>query len=76
MGFFFLLRIFLLLSQESPGDASQKFHLWILTFFGYFYPLGLYPLLPTRQGTTLPSVENPNAQKKVGGDERNKDGKW
>jgi hypothetical protein len=61
LGSLFLLRIFLLHSRESLGETYKRFHLLILTLVSYFYPLGLYPLLPTRQGTTLPSVVNPNA---------------
>jgi hypothetical protein len=76
MGSLFLVRRFLLLSRESMSEESQKFHLWILTLSSYFYPLGIYPLLPTRKGTTLPSVANPNYLKIVGGDERNEDRKW
>jgi hypothetical protein len=30
-----------LLSRESLGEASQRFHLWLLTLTNYFYPLGL-----------------------------------
>jgi hypothetical protein len=41
MGSLFLLRSFLLLSRESLGEASQRFHFWLLTLASYFYPLGL-----------------------------------
>ena len=45
--------------SRIPGRSISKVLFWILTFASYFHPLGLQPLLPTRQGTTLPSVANP-----------------
>ena len=48
------------------GEVSQRFKHWILAIASYFYALGLYPILPTRQGTTLPGVANPNAQTRIG----------
>ena len=66
----FLLRSHLLLSRGSLGKASQGF-IFYFNFFQLLYPLGLYPLLPTRQGTTLPSVSNPNSRTKVRGYEKN-----
>jgi hypothetical protein len=63
---FFLLRSLLFLSRRSLGESYQGLIFCILTFSNYFYPLGLYPLLPTRQGTTLYYPGKPNAQTNVG----------
>jgi hypothetical protein len=49
----FLLRILLLLSRGSLGKAYQGLFLGFYLFPACFYLLGLYPLLPTRQGETL-----------------------
>jgi hypothetical protein len=47
-GFAFLTEKLFTAFSGIPGETSQKFHLCLLTLASYFYPLGLYPLLPTR----------------------------
>jgi hypothetical protein len=59
-----------------PGRSISKVSSWLLTIDRYFYHMGIYPLLPIRQTTTLPSVENPMLEPRWGEGERNNDGKW